>query len=221
MEFTQTHVHWVSNTIHLILCHPLLLQPSIFPRIRVFANESVLRIRWPKYWSFSISPFNEYSGLIAFRMDWSDLLAVQGTLKSLLQYHSSKASVLEGSAFLYGPTLISIHDYWRTIALARLTFVSKVMSLLFIFYFFGLCFLICCLSSVQFHRSVVSDSLWPHETQHARLPCPSPTPGVNSNMSIKSVVPSSHLIVCHPLLLLLPIPPSIRVFSNVSTLRMR
>ena len=86
---------------HLILCHPLLLQPSIFPSIRAFSNESVLRIRWPKYWSFSfsISPSNEYSGLISFRMDWFDLFAVQGTIKSLLQHHSSKASVLQCSAF--------------------------------------------------------------------------------------------------------------------------
>ena len=86
---------------HLILCHPLLLLPSIFPSIRVFSNESVLRIRWPKYWSFSfsISPSNEYSGLISYRMDWFDLLAVQGTLKSLLQHHSSKASILQCSAF--------------------------------------------------------------------------------------------------------------------------
>ena len=86
---------------HLILCHPLLLLPSIFPSIRVFSNESVLHIRWPKYWSFSfnISPSNEYSGLVSFRMDWLDLLAVQGTLKSLLQHHSSKVSILQGSAF--------------------------------------------------------------------------------------------------------------------------
>ena len=91
----------VMPSIHLILCHPLLLPPSIFPSTRVFSNESVLCIRWPKYWSFSfsISPFNEYSGLISFRMDWLDLLAVQGTLKSLLQHHSSKASVLWHSAF--------------------------------------------------------------------------------------------------------------------------
>ena len=112
---------------HLILCHPLLLPPSIFPSIRVFSSESVLHIRWPKYgsFSFSISPSNEDSGLISFRMDWLDLLAVQGTLKSLLQHHSSKASILP-----YTPTLTSIHAYWKTIALTRQTFVGKVMSLL-------------------------------------------------------------------------------------------
>ena len=99
----------VMSSNHLILCHPLLLQPSTIPSIRVFSNESVLCIRWPKYWSFSfsISHSNEYSGLISFRMDWLDLLAVQGTLKSLLQHHSSKASVL------YSPTLTSIQDYWK------------------------------------------------------------------------------------------------------------
>ena len=116
----------------LILCHPLLLLPSIFLSIRVFSNESVLHIRWPKYWSFSfnISPSSEYSGLISFRMDWLDLLAVQGTLKSLLQHQfkSINSSVL---SFLYGPTLTSIYDYWKTIALTRGTFVDKVMSLLF------------------------------------------------------------------------------------------
>ena len=99
---------------HLILCRPLLLLPSIFPSIRVFSNESVLRIRRPKYWSFSfsISPSNEYSGLISFRMDWLDILEVQGTLKSLLQHHSSKVSILQRS-FLHSPTLTSIHDYWK------------------------------------------------------------------------------------------------------------
>ena len=117
---------------HLIPCHPLLLLPSIFPRIRVFSNESVLRIRWPKYWSFIflISPSNEYSGLISFRMDWLDLFAIQGTLKSLLQHHSSKASVLQGSAFFI---IQHSHPYMttgKTIALTRRTFVSKVMSLL-------------------------------------------------------------------------------------------
>ena len=117
----------------LILCRPLLLLPSISPNIRVFSNESVLRIRWPKYWSFSfsISPSNEHSGLISFRMDWLDLLAVQGTLKSLLQHHSSKASILQCSAFF---TVQLSHPYittGKTIALTRWTFVGKVMSLLF------------------------------------------------------------------------------------------
>ena len=99
---------------YLILCHPLLLPPSIFPSIRVFSNESVLRIRWTKYWSFSfsISPANEYSGLISFRINWFDLLAVQGALNSLLQHCSTKASILQHSAF-YGLTLTSIHDYWN------------------------------------------------------------------------------------------------------------
>ena len=114
---------------HLILCHPLLLLPSIFPSIRVFSNESALCIRWPKYWSFSfnISPSKEYLGLISFRMDWLDLLAVQGTLKSLLQHHSSKASILRLSAFF---TVQLSHPY-MTIALTRWTFVGKVMSPLF------------------------------------------------------------------------------------------
>jgi len=105
----------VMSSNHLILCHPLLLLTSIFPSIRVFSNESVLCIRWPKYWifSFSISPSNEYSGMISFRMNWLDLLAIQGTLKSLLQHHSSKASILQCSAFFYSPTLISIHDHWK------------------------------------------------------------------------------------------------------------
>ena len=100
---------------HLILCRPLLLLPSIFPSIRVFSKESVLCIRWPKYWSFSfsISPSSEYSGLIYFRVDWFNLLAVQGTLKSLPQHHSSKASIILTLSFLYSPTLTSIHDYWK------------------------------------------------------------------------------------------------------------
>ena len=99
---------------HLILCHPLLLPPPIFPSIRAFSNESALHMRWPKYWSFSlnISPSNEHPGLISFKMDWLDLLAVQGTLRSLLQNHSSEASILRGSAF-FSPTLTSIHDYWK------------------------------------------------------------------------------------------------------------
>ena len=100
---------------HPILCCPLLLLPSIFPNIRVFSNESALRIRWLKYWSFifNICPSNEHPRLISFRMDWLDLLAVQGTLKSLLQHHSSKASILRRSAFFIIPTLISIHDHWK------------------------------------------------------------------------------------------------------------
>ena len=119
---------------HLILCCPLLL-PSIFPIIRVFSNELDLHIRWPKYWnfSFSISPSNEYSGLISFRMDWLDLLAVQGTLRSLLQWHSSKASILRSSAFFMVQLTHPYMTTGRTIALTRGTFVSKVMSLPFFF----------------------------------------------------------------------------------------
>ena len=118
---------------HLILCCPLLLPSSIFPSIRVFSNESVLHIRWPKYWSFrfNISPSSEYPGLISFRIDWLDLLAVQGALKSLIQHHNSKAITSPALSFLYGPTLISTHDHWKTIALIRWTFAGKVMSLLF------------------------------------------------------------------------------------------
>ena len=118
---------------HLILCHPLLLPPSIFPSIRVFSNESVLHVRWPKYWSFSfsISPSNEYSGLISFRMDWLDLLAVQGTLKSLLQHHSSKASILQCSAFFIVQLSHPYMTTGKTIALTRWPFVGEVMSLLF------------------------------------------------------------------------------------------
>ena len=119
-------IELVMPSNHLILCHPLLLLPSTFPSIRVFSNESVLHIRWPKYWSFSISicPFNEYSGLLSFRMDWLDLLAVQGTLKSLLQHRSSKASILWCSAFF---TVQLSHPYMttgKTIALTRRTFVG-------------------------------------------------------------------------------------------------
>ena len=131
-EFTQTHVYPFSDAIqptHPLF--PLLLLPSIFPSIRVLSNESVLSIRGPKYWSFSISPFNEYSGLISFRMDWLDLLAVHETLKSLLQHHRSKASILWCSAFF----IVQLsHPYMTTgkaIVLTTRTFVSKVMSLLF------------------------------------------------------------------------------------------
>ena len=126
-------IEMVMPSNHLILCHPLFLLPSIFPSIRVFSNESVLHIRWPKYWSFSfnISPSKEYSGLISFRMDWLDLLAVQGTLKSLLQHHSSKASVLQCSAFFIVQPSHPYVTTGKTIALTRWTFVGKVMSLLF------------------------------------------------------------------------------------------
>jgi len=130
--FKLMSIESVMPSNHLILCYPLPLPPSIFFRIRLFSNKSVLHIRWPKNWdfSFSISPSNEYSGLISFRMDWLDLLAVQGTLESLLQHHSSKASILQRSAFF----IIQLsHPYMstgKTIALTRQTFVSKVMSLL-------------------------------------------------------------------------------------------
>ena len=132
--FTQIQsIESVMPYNHLVLCHPLLLLPSIFPSIRVFSNESVLHIRWPKYWIFSfiISPSNEYSGLVSFRMNWLDRLAVQGTLKSLLQHHSSKASILRCSVFF---TVQLSHPYMttgKTIALSRQTFVGKVTSLLF------------------------------------------------------------------------------------------
>ena len=118
---------------HLILCHPLLLLPSIFPSIRVFSNESILRIRWPKYWSFSfsISPSNEYSGLISFKIDWFDLLAVQETLKSLLQHHNSKASILQHSVFFMVQLSYPYMTTGKTIALTRCIFVGKVMSLFF------------------------------------------------------------------------------------------
>ena len=135
-ELAQTHVHRVSDAIQP--SHPLSSPsplPSIFPSFRVFSNESVLDIRWPKYWSFSfsISPSNEYSGLISFRMDWLDLLAVHGTLKSLLQHHSSKASILWHSAFFIVQFSHPYMTTGETVVLTRWTFVGKVMSLLFIF----------------------------------------------------------------------------------------
>ena len=130
-ESTQTYVHWVSNaTQHLILCRPLLLLPSIFPSIRIFSNESALPIRWPKYQSFSfnISPSNEHPGLISFRMDWLDLLAVQGTLKSLLQNHSSKASILRCSAFFIVQLSHPYMTTGKTIVLTRWTLVQRKLS---------------------------------------------------------------------------------------------
>ena len=129
LKLMSTELVMPSN--HLILCYPLLLLPSIFPRIRVFSNESVFHLRWPKYWSFdfSISSSNEYSGLIFFRMDWLDLLAVQGSLKTLLQHHSAKTSILQHSSFF----MVQLsHPYLtteKTIALTRWTFVSRLMSL--------------------------------------------------------------------------------------------
>ena len=166
---------------HLILCHPLLLLPPIPPSIRVFSNESTLCMRWPKYWSFSfsISPSNEHPRLISFRMDWLDLLAVQGTHKGLLQHHNLKASIIWHSAFF---TVQLSHPYMttgKTRALTRRIFVGKVISLLF-----NMLSRLVITSLPKGHqirldqisRSVVSDSLRHHELQHARLPCPSPTP---------------------------------------------
>ena len=123
----------VISSNHLILCHPLHLVPSIFPSIRVFSKESFLYIMWPKYWSFnfSIGPSNQYSGLISFRIDCLDLIAVQGTLKGLLQHPQFKSINSSALSFLHSSTLTSIHDYWKTIALTRWIFVGKVMSLLF------------------------------------------------------------------------------------------
>ena len=139
LDFAQIHVHWVgllklvsTESVHFILHHPLLL-PSIFPRIRVFSNEWAFCIWWPKYWSFSfnISTSNEYSGLISFIIDWFDLLAIQGTLKSLLQHHSSKASILQHSTFFMVQLSHPYMSTRKTIALTRWTFVDKVMPLLF------------------------------------------------------------------------------------------
>ena len=127
-EFTQTHVHeLVMPSNHLILCCPLLLLPSIFPNIRVFSSESALHIKWPKYWSFNFNviPSNEHPGLISFRMDWLDLLAVQGTLKSLLLHHSSKASILRPSAFFIVQLSHPYMTTGKTIALTRWTFAGK------------------------------------------------------------------------------------------------
>ena len=127
LKFISTDLEMPSN--HPILYCPHLLLSSVFPSIRVFSNESALQVRWPKYWSFnfSISPSNEYSGLISFGIDWLDLLAVQGILKSLLQHHNSRSINSSAFSLLYGPTLSSIHDYWKTIALTVWTFVSKVI----------------------------------------------------------------------------------------------
>ena len=125
-EPTQTQTALVMPTNHLILCHPLFLLPSLFPSIRVFSNEFVLHINWPKYWSFSfsISPSKDYSGLISFRIDWLDLLTIQGTLKSLLQHHGPKAINFSALSFIYSPTLTSIHDYWKNHSLRNIQIIQ-------------------------------------------------------------------------------------------------
>ena len=132
-SFKLMSIESVMPSNQLILSRPFLLLPSVFPSIRVFSNESVLHMRWPKYWSFSfsISPSNEYSGLISFRIDWMDLLAVQGTLKSLLQHHISKATILQSSAFFVVQPSYLYMITGKTIALTRWTFVGKILSLLF------------------------------------------------------------------------------------------
>ena len=234
----------VMPSSHLILCRPLRLQPPIPPSIRVFSNESTLRMRWPKYWSFSFSiiPSKEIPGLISFRMDWLDLRAVEGTLKSLLQHHSSKASILQRSAFF---TVQLSHPYMttgKTIALTRQTFVGKVMSLLLnmlsrlviTFLPRTKCLLISWLqspSAVILEPRKIKDTV-STLSLHDALPIYVrlfATPWIAARQaslsiansqnslrltSIESVMPSSHLILCRPLLLLPPIPPSIKVFSN-------
>ena len=176
---------------HIIVCHSLLLLPSTFPRIRVFSNESVLCIGWPKYWRFSltISPSKEYSGLTCFRIDWLDLLAVQGTLKNLSNVTVQKHQFFSAQLSLYSNS--HIHTWLR----------EEIWF-----------------SSVQFSHSVMPNSLQPHESQHSRPPCPSPTPGACLNLSVKSVMPFNHFILCYPLLLLPSIFPSIKFFSNESVL---
>ena len=200
----------VMPSSHLILCPPLLLLPSIFSSIRIFSNESALHIRQPKYWSFSfsISSSNDYSGLISFRIDWFELLAVQGTLKSLLQHHSSKASVLRSAFFIVQLS----YPYMTTgkhIALTRWDFVGKVMSLLFN-----------TLSQFSSVQSLSHVRLFATPWIAARQASLSITnsQSLPKLMSIESVMPSNHLILCCPLLLLPSIFPSIRVFSNESTL---
>ena len=183
----------VMQSNSLVLSCPLLLLPSIFPSIRIFSNELALRISLSKYWNFSfnINPSNEYSWLISFRIDWFDFFVVQGALKSLLQHYSLKALILQCSAFF----MVQLpHPYMtngKTIALTRWTFASKVMSLLFNTLSRLVIAFLPRSRSVQFSCSVVSDSLRPYELQHARPPCPSPTPGVYSNSCLSSQC-------CHP-----------------------
>ena len=185
-EFTQTHVHRVSDAIQP--SHPLsspLLLPPIPPSIRVFSNESTFCMRWPRYWSFS------FSIILSKEIPGLDLLAVQGTLKSLLQCRSSNASILRCSAFFTDQLSHPYMTTGKTIDLTRLIIVGKIMSLLFNMLF----------SSVQFSHSVVSDSLRPHESQHSRPPVHPNSWSSLKLMSIESVMPSSHLILCRPLLL--------------------
>ena len=253
---------------YLILYRPLLFLPSIFTSIRGFSNMSALCIRWPKYWkfSFSINPSNKYLGSISYRIDWFDLLAVQATLKSLLQRHSLKASILRHSAFFMVQFSHLYMNTGKAIALTIWTSVGKVMSLLFnmlsrfviaflprskslliswlqsqsamileskkiksvtVFTFsppnchemIGLNAMI--FSSVHFSRSVVSNSLQPWTAAHqASLSIPN-SRSLLKLLSIESVMPSNHLILCHPLLLPPTILPSIRVFSSESVLRIR
>ena len=234
-EFTQTHVHWVGDAIQPShsLSSPSPPAP-IPPSIRVFSNESTLHMRWPKYWSFSfsISPSDEHPGLISFKVDWLDLLAVQGTLKSLLQHHSSKASILRCSALFIAQLSHPYMTTGKTIALTRRTFVDKVMSLLFnMLSRLVITFLprskhllisdyIPSVSSFQ-SLSRVQFFATPWIAAHQASLSITNSQSSLRLMSIESMMPSSHLILCRPLLLLPPIPPSIRVFSNESTLYMR
>ena len=205
--FKLITIESVMPSSQIILCLPLLLLSPIPPRIRVFSNESVLCIRWPKYWnfSFSISPSNEYSGLISFRTDWLDLLAVQGTIKSLLQHSSSKPSILRPSGFFIAQFSHSYMTTGKIRALIRWIFVGKVMLVQF--------------SSVQSLSCVRLCDPW--ITAHQASLSITNSQSLLKLMSIESVMPSSHLILWCPLLLLPPMPPSIRVFSKESNLHMR
>ena len=178
---------------HLILCHPPLLQPSIFPSIRVFSNESVLRIRWPKYWSFSCSiiPSNEHPGLISFRMDWLDLLAVQGPLKSLLQHHSSKVSILQYSAF----SIVQLsHPHMtteKTIPLTRWTFADKVMSLNQVLFYYKV-FL-----PHLVPRRAHSLHRWRRQTQQGSVTCMRPMAGKWQKQNLNPICLPAEPVVCH------------------------
>ena len=188
LELAQIHVLWVGDAIQpsVFLCCPLLLLPSIFPSIRVFSNESALRVRSPKYWSFSVRASNEYSGLISFTIDWFDLLAAQGTLKSLLQHHSSKASILQHSAF-FMVQLSHLYYYYLVVkSLSRVRLFSIPLT--------------------AAPKSFLSFTIFR---------------GLLKLMSIESMIPYNHLILCCPLLLLPSIFPSFSVFSNESVLCIR